>query len=188
MAAAAPLIALQVASHVVGAVADSDAAYKKARVLDENARLTELSGEQDVLASMRQNRMQDGAAMADSAASGGVAGGGSTADLIYANAMSRQMEAMNIRAGAAGEARNYRAQARAARSSGKAALVKGVFRAGAAALAAAHDQKNAEALKAQTGAERAAQLAQPLGTIPVPKIGAYAGHKMNSGMYNPREY
>lgn len=170
MASGAALIGLQVVSALAGGLSDRAQARSEAKALDENARLTELSGEQDATAALRQSRMEEGAAIADSGASGLTIGSGSVADIIYANAVARQQEVLNIRASAASEAAGLRSQAKATRKRGDAALIGGVFRAGAAALSGIHSQKQYERIQAAVAAGRAADLAQPqkLGSIPIP--------------------
>ncbi len=172
MASGAALIGLQVASAVAGGLSENSQARKEAAQLDENARLTQLNGESDVLAALRQSRMEEGAGAADAAASGhqGI-GSGSIADLIYANALERQREASTIRANAQSEAKGLRSQATAARSRGKAAIFGGVFRAGAAALSGIQSQKDMARIDAATKAGRTADLAQPqrIGSIPIPR-------------------
>lgn len=160
-------IGLMVASQAVQTVGEVRGANAEARGYRENARLTELQGEYDVLGALRKSRMEQGASVADAAASGGSIGSGSVADIIYQNSVERQMEALNIRAGAAGQASGLRSQAAQAKARGRAAIVKGVFRAGAAVLGGIKDQKNQDRLAGQVSTERAGQL-QPLGTIPLP--------------------
>jgi|688.fasta_scaffold01422_30 hypothetical protein len=177
MAVGPALIALQVASAVAGGLSENAQARGEARQLDENARLTQLNGESDVLAALRQSRMEEGAGAADAAASGqqGI-GSGNIADMIYANAIERQREAMTIRANAQSEASGLRAQASAARSRGKAAIIGGVFRAGAAALSGIQSQNDMARIDAATQAGRAADLRQPqrIGSIPIPRNGLVA--------------
>lgn len=172
MSAGTALIGVQAASALAGGITDNGQARAQGRAFDENARLTEYQGEFDVLAALRKSRMEDGAMLADAAAGGGGGGagaGGSMADILYANAVQRQMEALNIRHAAAGQASGLRAQASQARRDGKAALFNGVMRAGAAALTGVDKQKANARIAAQNDAER---TFQPMGTIPVPRGGA----------------
>lgn len=185
MASGAALIGLQVASALAGGLSERSQARSEARALDQNARLTELDGENDVLAALRQSRMEEGAAIADSGASGQTIGSGSVADIIYANAVARQQEALNIRASAASEAAGLRGQAKATRKRGDAALIGGVFRAGAAALSGIHSQKQYERVRSAVAAGRAAELQQPqkLGSIPVPRVGSVPVPVISPGQY-----
>lgn len=172
MASGAVLIGLQVASALAGGLSENSQARSEARQLDENGRIVQLNGESDVLAALRQSRMEEGVSAADAAASGqqGI-GSGSIADLIYANALERQREATAIRANAQSEAGGYYKQAKAARSRGKAAIIGGVFRAGAAALTGIKSQKDLARIDAAVASGRASDLAQPqkLGSIPLPR-------------------
>lgn len=185
MAVGPALIALQVASAVAGGISENSQARSEGRQLDENGRIVQLNGESDVLAALRQSRMEEGEGVAAAAASGqqGI-GSGNIADMIYANALERQREAMTIRANAQSEAKGYYAQAKAARSRGKAALIGGVFRAGAAALTGIKSQQDLARVDAATKAGRAADMAQPqkLGSIPIPRGGG------SSSLVDPRRY
>lgn len=189
MASGAVLIGLQAASAIAGGLAENSAARREARQLNENARQTELQGEIDVLTAMRKSRMEDGAMAADAAAGGqqGI-GSGSIADMIYANARERQMEALSIRASAQSEAKGYRAQASAAKARGRNAIIGGVFRAGAATLMGIRDQRNQAKVDAATAAGRAADRAPPqkLGSIPIPRSGSVSVE--NNNLVDPRRY
>lgn len=184
MSASAALIGSQAFQQLAGGVAANNQARAQARALDENARLTETQSEYDVLSALRKSRMEDGAMIADAAAGGGGGGagaGGSMADILYANAVQRQMEAMNIRYGAASSARGLRGQAVQARADGRAALFNGVMRAGAAAIGGIETKRASDRLNAQWEKERThGRSLQPLGTIPVPSNGWY-GYGLNQG-------
>lgn len=172
MAAAPALIALKAGAALAGGIAENSAARSEGRALDENARITELTGEQDVLSAARQSRMEEGAAVAGAAGSGQLSvGSGSIADMIYANAVERQMELLNIRAGASSQAASLRSQASDARARGRSALFGGVLRAGAAALQGVSEGRNRTRIDAATTASRAWDRAQPqaLGSIAIPK-------------------
>lgn len=156
-AGAIPLIALEAGANLIQGVDQSNQLHAQARATDENARLTDTQGAWDASASLRAARMQQGSDIA-SAAADGVGLTGSVADLIRANAIEAQMQAMNIRYQANQKARGLRIDAANLRQQGRSALVGGVFRAGAAALSGAHDAANtAKVAKAQA-----------LGTIPIP--------------------
>lgn len=169
MSAGGALIGMQAATQLIGGISENSQYRAQARTLDENARLTEYQGEFDVLAALRKSRMEDGAMLADAAAGGGgggVGAMGSMADILYANAVERQMEALNIRHAAAGQARGLRAQAAEARHNGRSALFNGVMRAGAAALQGV-SQANARSQIQQIN--QSERNFQPLGSIPVPR-------------------
>lgn len=172
MAAAPALIALQAASAIAGGISENSAARKEARALDENGRITELTGEQDVYSALRQSRMEEGEAVAGAAASGQLSiGSGSVADMIYANAVERQMEALNIRYSASSQAAGLRAQASDARARGRAAIFGGVIRAGASALQGVNEMNNRGRVDAATGASRSWDRSQPqrVGAIKIPR-------------------
>lgn len=170
MSASTALIGSQAFQQIAGGIGANNQARAEARVLDENARLTELQGEHDVLGALRKSRMEDGAMLADAAAGGGGGGagaGGSMADILYANAVQRQMEALNIRNAAANQAVGLRAKASMARADGRAAIFNGVMRAGAAVISGVETKRATDALAAQAARERAP--IQPLGSIPIPR-------------------
>ncbi len=179
MVAGPALIALKAGAALAGGIAEDSAARREGRALDENARLTELGGENDVLAALRQSRMEEGEAVAAAAGSGQLSiGSGSIADIIYSNAVQRQMEALNIRASAASQAAGLRSQASDARARGKAALFGGVLRAGAAALQGIDTMKNRRRIDAATQADRDwdKRQPQPLGAIPIPRAAVKVGN------------
>jgi hypothetical protein len=170
VSASTALIGSQAFQSIAGGISANNQSRAQARALDENARLTDLQGEYDVLSALRKSRMEDGAMLAEAAAGGGGGGagaGGSMADILYANAVQRQMEALNIRNAAANQARGLRAQASQARADGRAAIFNGVARAGAAVISGIENKRASDRLSVQAGRERAP--IQPLGTIPVPR-------------------
>jgi hypothetical protein len=173
MAVAGPaLIALQAGAALAGGIAEKKAADREGRALDENGRITQLTGEEDVLSAARQSRMEEGAAVAGAAGGGQLSvGSGSIADMIYANAVERQMELLNIRAGASSQAASLRSQASDARSRGRSALFGGVLRAGAAVLQGVTESRNRGRIDAGTTAARDWERSQPqvLGSIRIPK-------------------
>lgn len=182
MAAAPALIALQAASTIAGGISENSAARKEARALDENGRIVQLTGEQDVLTQARTSRMEEGEAVAAAGASGQLSiGSGSIADMIYANAVERQMELLNMRASASSQAAGLRAQASDARARGKKAIFGSVFRAGAAALTGISNARNSAKMDTATAAGRAYERRQPqqTGAIQIPRgrasTGGYGG-------------
>jgi len=149
-------------------------ANRAASALDENARLTETQGAYDAVAALRQSRLQQGADFTAVAASG-TGLGGSVSDLLEANAVERQMEALNIRYGASRKADAYRLEASQQRINGQQALFGGFLRAGTSALTGLDRQKQqgriADAV-ARDGTSRTggAPRAAPLAAIPLPPV------------------
>lgn len=155
---------------VVGGINADRAGIQAQKAYNSNANLTVTQGNYDALNSMRESRMQDGAMIAAAGAGGGNAMDGTLADVVYANAVQRQFNAMNINYGAQQKAQGLRFQGQEARAQGRAALYGGILRAGASALGGSTG----------SGTTAAGSLgAQPMGTIPVPSsvsvMSGYAG-------------
>lgn len=161
MAGGPEMMAAQAAMQIVGGIAENSALRKEARALDENGRVIETQGAYDAVDALRRSRMQAGADVAAAAAGG--SGLASFADVIEANAVERQMEAMNIRFTAMSKADGLRAEASMKRDQGKAAIFGGILRAGASAIQSAGSQRAQGRIDAATARSR-----QPLGTIPIP--------------------
>lgn len=165
MAEAAVIGAMSAMQIAQGAMQQSSL-NKEAAAYDENARRTDTQGAFDAVDALRKSRMQEGIDITSAAASGsGLTG--SVADLLESNAVERQLEAMNIRYSANQQATSIRMQAAQKRADGRAALLGGIFRAGAAAIQGASGFGNSNAL---AGAQSRSQ-AQAMGTIPVPMGG-----------------
>lgn len=127
MSAAAGAAGLQIASALLGGFEENATARRDARTLDENARLTRLAGEEQIAATIREERQVSGAAIAAMAGGSAAIGTGTAADIIMQNAVEREVEIGNLRAQAEGEARNYEQAAADRRAAGRAALVRGAF-------------------------------------------------------------
>lgn len=162
--------ALQAAGSVIEGIGANKQAKAEARALEQNAIEAGTQGAEDALYSLRQGRLQAGADLAGSAAGGVGAGNGTLADLMRANAEARWQQAFNITETASQEAAGLRAQAKASRSRGKAALFGGIVRAGAAALGGYGDMKNARRLDKANERRREQERKgpAPLGALPLP--------------------
>lgn len=170
MTASAAIIGSQAISAIGGGIAGLQAGNAEAAALNENARLEELNGNEDALARFRQSRIEEGAALAGAAAGGTSVGSGSIADLVYANAAAREHERLTVVHQAKLRASGIRQQASQAKSEGRSALFRGVFRAGAAALTGISKNAAANKLDAATSRKQNSNLRrkQPLGAIPLP--------------------
>ena len=131
--AQAAILAATAAMSIIQGVSQKSNLDGQAGALDENARRTETQGAYDSVDALRKSRLQEGVDITSAAASGsGLTG--SVADLLESNAVERQLEAMNMRYGAGQRADSLRLEAGQKRADGRAALLGGVFRAGAAAI------------------------------------------------------
>lgn len=124
---------LMVASSLLGGFEERRQLNAQAAVSDENGRLSELAGEQQIQQTRRDERALAGEAIAAMAESGFALGTGTALDLIQQSALQREIEIGNVRAQAQGEAYNHRMAAYDARKAGKAAMLKGFIGSGAAA-------------------------------------------------------
>lgn len=158
MAAVLPFaaVALQAGGAIYQGIAGNNAEKAQARIDEENARLSLLSGEQDAYNILRAERRQAGDALTEMAGSGFSVGTGSAKDVIAASAAQAELEIANRRRQAQGEEANYLASAKAHRSAGKAALIGGLFSAASSVISGASNMKNQQKLKLQGGIERTA--------------------------------
>lgn len=168
------LIALQAAGPIMEGVGANKQARREAAALEQNAIEAGTQGAEDAYFSLREGRMQEGAALAASAAGGIGAGNGTLADMMRANAEARWQQAFNITGAAAKEAANYRSEAKSARSRGKSALFGGIIRAGATVLGGVGDMRAADRQEGINKGQRKqqAQGPAPLGAIPLPRGGS----------------
>ena len=178
MSAGAAVAGFQIVTTLLGGVEANSAARADGRLLDENARLTRLSGEQDIAAVMREERQISGAALAAMAGSATAIGTGTSADIIMQNAVEREIEIGNLRAQAEGEARNYEQAANDRRAEGRAALVNSVLAAAgsgfeaAAGMDARARRQNADA---RNHASRLPRKAPPVGRATLMGTGGQVG-------------
>jgi hypothetical protein len=169
MAAAAPIaLGLQVAGKITEGIEANRAARAQARVDDENARLSILEGEQLAQRTREDERMQAGAMLAAMAGSGVQLGSGSAADVLAESAYQRELEVLNLRTRATHQARNLHQSAEDRRAAGRAAIIQGVFGAGATALQGISDLRERRTASNQRAQERRVVLGG--GTAPVPKM------------------
>lgn len=168
-AAALPIaaIALTAGSSLYGSFSQASQMNKNARVLDENARRSELQGALQSEDIRRDERMQAGEAIAAMGGNGIVLGTGSALSTLWQSAYNRELDIMNARYGAAQKAGAYRSEAKGLRSQAKATRIGGILRAGAAALS------GASGMGGPLGAAGAGQV--PTGSsfsMPVPSFGS----------------
>jgi len=130
----------------------------EAAVLDENARLALLQGEQEIAQTRREERRLSGESIAALAGSGGLVGTGSALDIIRQNAIEREVEVGNIRALRQREAQDYRTAASDRRRAGDAALTRGAFEAVGTIGAAVVDGGTRKKVSNQMRRERASRL------------------------------
>lgn len=157
--AADPISAgLMVASSVLGGFEKRRAYKAQAAVSDENARLSELAGEQQIQQTRHDERALAGEAIAAMGESGFALGTGTALDLIQQSALQRELEIGNIRAQAQGEAHNHRMAAYDARRAAKGALLEGLIGGAAAGLDFASASSARGKLNAVTASERSYRL------------------------------
>lgn len=148
--------------QVIGGLAQESAAQSsanaQARALDENARRTLLQGELDVTQVRRDERAATGEMLAGQGGSGLIMGEGSLADMIAQNAYHRELDVMNVRRKATGDAAALTDQAAQARSAGRQAMIGAAFGAVSGALTGVASYRRDKALGTAAAAERAAQL------------------------------
>lgn len=156
MGAAAPAIGLgmSVVGKLAGGVEANRAARANAAIDEQNALLTLLGGEQESLQTRKDERMQAGDMLAAMGGGGLEIGSGSAADVIAESAYQRELEILNIRTKAAGDANNLYQAARDKRAAGKSALIQSVFSAGASAISGISDIRAARVASAQTAKEQ----------------------------------
>lgn len=172
------LIALNSGMQLLQGIGEASGLRQQASVQDRNAAGVETQGGYDALESLRRSRAQQGSDIVGAAASGSGLGG-SLGDLLEANAVSAQMEAMNIRYSAATKARAYRQDAENMRHNATTAIFGGIMRAGASALTGMQSKANFDKISAaQWG------VPQPVGTIPIPALPSGAGGRYTPG-YGP---
>ena len=129
-------LALNIFGTLFQANSEKQALKASARADEENARRTELSGELTGEQVRRDARAADGEAIVASAANGVSIGTGSAADVLTQSAVEREYAVLTARYNAGSEANVLRQQGRAKRKAAKAAMVGGILRAGAQAMAA----------------------------------------------------
>jgi hypothetical protein len=175
MGAALPIASAAVAAggKLIGGFAEKKAQYAAAKVDDENARLSLLSGEQDALQTQRDERMASGDMIAALGGSGIELGSGSAADVLAESAYQGEYEVLNIRTRATRQANNAYQQAADKRRAGRNAMIGGMFGAVSTALSAASDIRSSRTAAAQAGAERSAAMGG--GTAAVPQMRVKGG-------------
>ncbi|WP_226018105.1 hypothetical protein [Novosphingobium sp. FKTRR1] len=131
-----------VGGPIVGGIEQSGTLRAQAAADRANADRTQYQGELDSWQTARDARLAQGAGIALSAAEGNVGGTGTVADLIEQAALEREMEIVNIRAKAAGEAANLRTRAASESRAAGFALVKGVLGGAMGYAATKSDQRN----------------------------------------------
>ena len=166
MSATAAMAAITVAAALAGGISDNAAARREARSLDESGRQSILAGEQEISATLHEERQVSGDAIAALSGSGVAVGTGSALDIIQQNAIQREVEVGNIRARARAESRNYRQAASDRRYAGKQALIGSIFQAAGAAASAGIDAGTQGKLDAQSGKERASRLSRSASILP----------------------
>ena len=168
---ALPIIsmALQAGGQAYGGAVQAGQERQAAAIDAENARLSLLAGEQDVLNLRRAERRAAGDALTEMAASGSPVGTGSAADVIAASAAQAELDIAARRRQAMGEQANYLASAAARRSAAKGAMIGGLFSAVSTAVAGAANIRNQKRLQTQAQWQRAIQLG---GGKPPPLIAA----------------
>lgn len=144
MGAAGPAMA---AMQVVGGIIGRDQAYRGSRVDEENARLSLLDGEREALDVRKDARQQTGAALTGMAGSGLLLSGSAT-DLLAESEYQAELDVLNTRRQAYGQARNYKQQAKDRRQAGDNALIGGIFSAVGTVLGDA-SQKRRDRLRAE---------------------------------------
>lgn len=127
MSAGVALMGVQLAGTLLGGLGQRSASRAEAAALDENGRRATLAGEEQVAATYRESRQVIGAAQANIAGSGVVTGTGTAADLIRESVFQSEMEVVNIRNRASGEAAGYAQAAADARHAGDQALIGSAF-------------------------------------------------------------
>lgn len=164
MAASTAIIGLQVASSLMSGGGQMSQANAEAATLRENARLTELQGNNDAFAMMREQRMEDGAMAVANAGAGVGAGSGSIGDILYANARARWESALNITANAKAQGDAMRSQAKQIKKAGQAAMVGGIMQAGASVLGGMAKEDAYNKTQAAISKNRKIQLQGPART------------------------
>lgn len=135
-------IGLQVAAPVIGGVMEAKGLRREAAALDEGARRDQSQGAADAVDALRASRMQLGEDMASLAGSGFAIGSGSPQDLLSAELVEREFEAMNIRETARLQAEEKRAAAADRRKSAKTAIFTGILNGATAAIAGASQMRS----------------------------------------------
>lgn len=149
---------VEAAGMLLGGLLERSSARAQARVLEENARLSLLEGEEAIAQTLRQERQVSGAAVAAMAGSGARVGTGTAADIIRQNGLEREIEIGNIRAQAQGQARNQIQAAEDLKASGDHALFGALAQAGTHMLSYKAQVESRATLDAQVAKERAARL------------------------------
>lgn len=181
MSVAAAMAAVQVVSTVVGAVSEASNLRGQARTLDENARLTQLRGEEEVAATYREVRQVTGQGAASLAESGVLMGTGSAADVLRESVFQAELDVARTRQAAAGEAASLRQQADDARKAARGALIQGALGALGAGLSYKMGQDDKKRLATQRANERWSERTVPRTDTPRVNIGARPITPMSSG-------
>lgn len=150
-------VALMALGQLASGASQSSALRRSAAVDRENGRLALTSGEMDVWQVLREERLATGAGLASAAADGMALGTGTMADLVEQAAINREMDVLNLRAKAAGEARNLNQSAADKRKAATSALIGGIISAGSTIAAGRADARNADQLSAARDRARAAE-------------------------------
>lgn len=135
-AAALPLVAvgLEAGGKIFGGIEEGKALRRQARADEENARLTELQASVDATEVVRDEAMVAGDMAAGFAESGFAVGSGSAFDLVMQSAFNRERDIAALRRGAASEAGNFRASAKANRRAARNAVIGSLFSAASSAI------------------------------------------------------
>lgn len=150
-------MAFQAGGSILQGVGANNEYRAAARVDEENARQSTLSGEQDVAQIMRDERMMAGEAIATMAGSGAAIGWGSAADIIAESAMNRDRDIAARRRQAAQEAANYEQAAADKRAAGRNALITSAFNAVGSVLNGVNGMRNDRLRSAQQSKESGAR-------------------------------
>lgn len=134
MSLAIAAIALKAAAPMLGGFFANKEARAQARVEQENARLSLLSGERDVEDIMRDERQMAGDALAMMAGSGLALGVGSSASVLEESARQRERAIRVRRDQATSESDNYQQAAKDARAAARNAMIMGVVSGVASAI------------------------------------------------------
>lgn len=189
MSAGAAFAGVEVLGSLLGGIGERRAARAQGRVLDENARLSLLQGEEQIAGTYRDARQVNGIAAAALAQSGAAMGSGTAADLLRANAFQAEMEAATIRYSAQAQAADLRTQAADARFRGDGALIEGVMGGLSAGLGYAVQADNRKRLDAARAEERWSNRVVPRTDTARPGVVGNrqpAGRAMTSGMIAQR--
>lgn len=159
MAQALPIAAvvLSAAAPVVEGLGQRSEYRRAARVDDENARLSILSGENDVEDILREERYTAGDALTMLSGSGLQVGTGSAAALLRESARQRNRAVATRREQAGRERDNYLRAAADKRAAGRNALIGGIFGAVSNAVAGVSGMRSSSRINAARDRVRTAE-------------------------------